>query len=120
MWGRRQRLVQSDHLGASKKPVDEGGWRSLRRQLFRCRHASRPQSVTRTNGAASWFGWSKEDMLEALRSQWMTAPDSEARQEFAAAIQERAFEVVPYTPTGQWKMMTAYRKNLKRISSWGR
>ena len=31
------------------------------------------------------------------------------------AIQERAFEVVPYLPTGQWKPKTAYRKNLKGI-----
>ena len=28
---------------------------------------------------------------------------------------ERAFEVVSYIPTGQWKTMTAYRKNLKDL-----
>ena len=55
----------------------------------------------------------------------MRATDSEARQEFAATIQERAFEVVSYIPTGQWKTMTAYRKNLKNpvlgpvIFQWG-
>src|SRR6201987_6247461 len=57
----------------------------------------------------------KDDKLEALRSQWMRATDSEARQEIAAAIQERAFEIVPYIPTGQWKTRTAYRKNLKGL-----
>ena len=69
----------------------------------------------RTNGDAAWFGWPKDDRLEALRSQWMRATDSEARQEIAAAIQERAFEVVPYLPTGQWKPNTAYHKNLKGL-----
>ena len=79
----------------------------------------------RTNGDAAWFGWPKDDKLEALRSQWMRATDSEARQEIAAAIQERAFEIVPYIPTGQWKTKTAYRKSLKDmvhgpvIFQWG-
>ena len=33
----------------------------------------------------------------------------------AEAIQQRAFEVVPYLPTGQWTAMTAYHKNVKGI-----
>jgi len=31
------------------------------------------------------------------------------------AIQARAFEVVPYIPTGQWKPVTAYHKNIKGV-----
>jgi peptide/nickel transport system substrate-binding protein len=60
-------------------------------------------------------GWPSDERLEALRSQWMKATDSETRQEIAAAIQERAFEVVPYIPTGKWKTRTAYRKNLNGL-----
>ena len=41
--------------------------------------------------------------------------DSETRQEIAAKIQERAFETVPYIPTGQYLPKTAYRKNLSGI-----
>ena len=87
-------------------------------------HPGLNQSL-RANGDAAWFGWPTDDKLEALRGQWMKTTDSEARQEIAAAIQERAFEVVPYIPTGQWKVMTAYRKNLKDpvlgpvIFQWG-
>ena len=33
----------------------------------------------------------------------------------ATEIQQRAFEVVPYLPTGQWTAMTAYHKNVKGI-----
>jgi peptide/nickel transport system substrate-binding protein len=101
---------------ASKKPIDQGGWNVFGTSwvgadmLDPCLNQS-----LRTNGDAAWFGWPKDDRLEALRSQWMRATDSEARQEFAAAIQERAFEVVPYIPTGQWKTRTAYRKNLKGL-----
>ena len=38
-----------------------------------------------------------------------------ARRALAAQIQERAFEVVPYVPLGQWWPMTAYRKSLKGV-----
>ena len=98
---------------ASKKPIEEGGW-----NVFGTSWGGADmldpglnQSL-RTNGDAAWFGWPKDEKLEALRSQWMRTTDSEARQDIASAIQERAFEVVPYIPTGQWKSMTAYRKNL--------
>ena len=30
-------------------------------------------------------------------------------------IQQRAFEVVPYVPTGMWEQQTAYHKNLKGL-----
>jgi len=45
--------------------------------------------------------------------QWIKATDSEARQEIAAKMQQRAFEVVPYVPTGQAFTKTALRKNIK-------
>jgi hypothetical protein len=69
------------------------------------------------NGDAAWFGWPSDEKLEALRSQWLKATALDERKKQAAAIQERAFEVVPYLPTGQWKPMTAYHKNLKGPSS---
>ncbi len=101
---------------ASKKPVDQGGWNVFGTSWFGADmlHPGLNQCL-RTNGDAAWFGWPKDDKLEALRSQWMKATDSETRQEIAAAIQERAFEVVPYIPTGQWKVRTAYRNNLKHL-----
>jgi peptide/nickel transport system substrate-binding protein len=37
------------------------------------------------------------------------------RKKLATEIQKRAFEVVPYLPTGAWTQMTAYRKNVKGI-----
>ena len=39
------------------------------------------------------------------------------RQEIADKIQERAFEVVPYVPTGQFVTKTAYRKSVKGVIS---
>jgi peptide/nickel transport system substrate-binding protein len=67
-----------------------------------------------TKGDTAWFGWPKDDKIEALRAQWIKASRStsarSSRRDPAAA-----FEVVPYLPTGAWTQMTAYRKNVKGI-----
>ena len=99
---------------ASKKPINEGGW-----NIFCTGWVGADQldptlnQGLRTNGEAGFFGWPSDDKIEALRAQWIKANDSEARQEIAAKIQERAFEVLPYIPTGLYAAKTAYRKNLK-------
>jgi len=102
---------------ASKKPVDEGGW-SIFTSYWGGADVLDP-SVNpglRGNGAAApWFGWMTDSRIEELRTEWLKASDARARKELAAKIQERAFEVVPYIPTGQWYPMTGYRNNLKGI-----
>jgi peptide/nickel transport system substrate-binding protein len=99
---------------ASKKPPAEGGW-----NMFETGSAGADtldpslNVMLRANGENAWFGWPSDDKLEELRTHWLKASDSEARQEIAAKIQERAFEVVPYVPTGQFYVKTAYRNNIK-------
>jgi peptide/nickel transport system substrate-binding protein len=101
---------------ASKKPIDEGGW-----NVFGTGWSGADMldptlnQALRTNGDKAFFGWPSDDKLEALRREWITASDSEVRQEVAAKIQERAFEVVPYIPTGLYMQKTAYRKNIKGV-----
>jgi peptide/nickel transport system substrate-binding protein len=103
---------------ASKKPIDEGGWNVFGTGWVGADELDPSVNVMlRANGEAAWFGWPKDDKLEELRTQWLKATDSEARQEIAVKIQERAFEVVPYVPTGQWTDKTAYRKNVKGVIS---
>ena len=99
---------------ASKKPPAEGGWNMFETSwtgpdLF----DPSTNVMLRANGEGAWFGRPKDDTLESLRSEWLKATDSEDRQAIAAKIQQRAFEVVPYVPTGQFEAKTAYRKNLK-------
>ena len=101
---------------ALKKPVAEGGW-----NIFETGWAGADlldpslNVMLRANGDNAWFGWPKDDALEELRTRWVKANDSEERQEIAAKVQERAFEVVPYIPTGQYEDKTAYRKNMKGV-----
>lgn len=67
----------------------------------------------RAHGAASWPGWPTDAGLEALRTEFLTAPTPAAQVDIARKIQARAFEVVPYVTIGQMWQPTAYRRNLQ-------
>jgi peptide/nickel transport system substrate-binding protein len=101
---------------ASKKPIAEGGW-SIFGTGWTGIETLDPSAdlPLATNGGAAWFGWPSDDKLEALRTEWLKTSDGELRQEIAVKIQQRAFETLPYIPTGQWSPVTAYRKNIKGI-----
>ena len=99
---------------ASKKPPAEGGWNIFETGWVGADQLDPSTNVMlRANGDQAWFGWPKDDPLESLRTEWLIASDLEERQAIAAKIQQRAFEVVPYIPTGQYEFKTAMRKNLK-------
>jgi peptide/nickel transport system substrate-binding protein len=102
----------------SRKPPDEGGWNVFGTAWVGSDTLDPSVNVMlQANGDAAWFGWPKDDTIEALRAQWIKAETFDERRQLAAAIQRRAFEVVPYIPTGQWTQMTAYRRNLKGVIS---
>ena len=99
---------------ALKKPPEEGGWNIFATGWTGADLLDPSTNVMlRANGDKAWFGWPQDDQLESLRTDWLKANDLEDRQALAAKIQERAFEVVPYIPTGQYEFKTALRKNLK-------
>src|SRR5215472_5681368 len=101
---------------ASKKPIDEGGWNIFCTGWVGADQLDPSLNVMlRANGDGALLGGAKDDMTDELRAQWLKASDSEARQEIAVKIQQRAFETVPYVPTGQWVEKTAYRKNIKGV-----
>ncbi|HEV2302655.1 MAG TPA: ABC transporter substrate-binding protein, partial [Stellaceae bacterium] len=102
---------------ASKAPIDKGGW-----NIFHTWTAA-PDLLSpalngqvRTNGDQAWFGWPRDDRLEALISDWFKAPDLAAQKKLAAQIQIEAYKkALPYIPTGQFVLPTAYRKTLSGI-----
>ena len=101
---------------ASKDPVDKGGW-----SIFGTGWVGADfldpggNPALRTNGEKSHFGWPTDDKIEALRAQWLKASGLAERKKLAEEIQARAFEIVPYLPTGQYSPKTAYSKNLKGV-----
>jgi peptide/nickel transport system substrate-binding protein len=99
---------------ASRKPATEGGWNVTGGEFIGADMLN-PwlNPLVPSSGDKAWFGWPKDDEIERLRLEWLKVADNDARQEIAAKIQQRAFEAVPYIPTGQYRPKTAYRKNLK-------
>jgi peptide/nickel transport system substrate-binding protein len=102
---------------ASKAPIDEGGW-----NLFHTWSAAPDlaspavNAALRANDGKAWFGWPDDPKLEGLIGEWFKAPDLAGRRQLAAAIQTEAYEGdVPYIPTGQFVIPTAYRTDLNGI-----
>jgi len=100
----------------SKAPSDKGGW-----NLFHT-WTSAPDMLSpalniplRGNGAKAWFGWPTDAKLEELIDAWFKASDPAMQKKLADEIQTEAYKEVPYVPTGQFVVPTAYRKNLDGI-----
>jgi peptide/nickel transport system substrate-binding protein len=66
----------------------------------------------RGNGKSAMMGWPDLPQIEALRQQWIDAPDQATQMTLAAELQRQAFNDVPYVPLGQYFAATAYRKNV--------
>jgi peptide/nickel transport system substrate-binding protein len=101
----------------SKEPIDKGGW-NLFHTWTTTTDLSTPalNALVRGNGDKAWFGWPNDPQLEAMVSQWFKAPDEAGRKQLAGEIQVEAYtKEIPYVPTGQFLIPTAYRKNLDGI-----
>ncbi|HTZ77778.1 MAG TPA: ABC transporter substrate-binding protein [Stellaceae bacterium] len=99
-----------------KEPVDQGGW-----SIFHTSWSGSDQLnpighvFLRGNGANAAPGWPTSPKLEALRDQWIAAPDFAAQKKLAVELQLQAFEDVPYIPLGQYAVPTAYQANLTGV-----
>jgi peptide/nickel transport system substrate-binding protein len=100
----------------SKEPVDKGGWSIFHTWLVG------PDLVNpgvnfavRGNGDKAWFGWPSDPRLEQLRDDWFAAKDAAGQKAAATAVQKEAFDFLPYIPTAQFIIPTAYRTNLSGV-----
>jgi len=102
---------------ASKAPSDQGGWNIFHTWISAPDLLSPAvNAALRANDGKAWFGWPTDPNLEGLIDQWFKAPDFAAQKQLAANIQTEAYQSeVPYVPTGQFVVPTAYRKNLHGI-----
>ncbi len=101
---------------ANREAADKGGW-----SIFHTWAASSilgspvEHFPLRGLGARGWAGWFGDEQIEALTANWTTAANDAARAEVADAIQQRAFETVPFIHCGQFQIRTAYRAYLSGI-----
>jgi peptide/nickel transport system substrate-binding protein len=101
---------------AVKEPIDKGGW-----SIFHTWWVG-PDMVSpavnfplRASGDKAWFGWPTDAKIEELRDAWFNAPDAATQKKVAEQLQRRAFEFVPYVPTAQFILPTAYRSNISGL-----
>ncbi len=101
---------------AVREPVDKGGWSIFHTWLVG------PDMVNpavnfpiRGTGKSAWFGWPTDEKMEELREAWFNAKDPAESKKAADAVQKRAFEFVPFVPTGQFILPTAFRSNISGV-----
>src|SRR5271169_4623620 len=100
----------------SKEPVEKGGWSIFHTWLVGPDLTSPAVNFAlRGSGESGWFGWAKDAKIEELREAWFAATDAAGSKKAADAVQARAFEFVPYIPTAQFILPTAYRTNLSGV-----
>jgi peptide/nickel transport system substrate-binding protein len=101
---------------ASKEPIDKGGWNIFHTWVVAPDTATPVlNNALRAGGADAWFGWPDDPKIEKLRDAWLRAPDTAAQKKLAAELQQEAYTFIPYIPTGQFILPSAYRKNLNGV-----
>jgi len=101
----------------SKEPVEKGGWSIFHTWTSAPDFFSPAVNIpVRGSGEKAWFGWPTDAKTEALVDDWFKAQELATQKKLAADIQVEAYtNDVPYVPTGQFVVPTAYRKNLEGI-----
>ncbi len=98
---------------ASRAAIDHGGW-NVFPTLFPGLAIMDPavDAPLRGNGPAAWVGWPEDPVIEKLRRAWIFAPGETERKVIATDLQREAFKSVPYIPTGEYSVRTAFHKDL--------
>jgi peptide/nickel transport system substrate-binding protein len=64
---------------------------------------------------SAWFGWPKDDKIEALRADFIAAGTKEEQMKVIDGLTKRFYEFIPYLNTGQFVTPVAWRNNLKGV-----
>lgn len=97
----------------SKAPIAEGGW-SIFGSMWGGMDWDNPagNAALRGNGDKAWFGWPKDEKLEALREQWLDATDPATQKQLCEQIQLRCLEQVTVIPVGQYMPPAAWGRTI--------
>ena len=102
---------------AKKDPPAQGGW-----NIFHTTSGGASVHSPVTNftidsgcGRSNWFGWPCDEPTEALRREYLLAPDDTARRAALVALHRRLWEALPTIPIGQYVTPYAARSNVHGI-----
>jgi peptide/nickel transport system substrate-binding protein len=101
---------------AKRDPIDKGGW-NVFATFWAGTDVANPagHAFLRATGDSAAIGWPKSEKIEALRQQWLDAPDLATQKKLAADLQTQAFIDVPYVPLGQYLNQTSYQSSLTGV-----
>ena len=108
----------------NRGPVSEGGW-SMFHTWWIAADVADPLSIAFSGDPDNgWYGWTKDQRLEELRTAFATASSPEEKQQIAAKVQERLLDIAAFGILGQFQEPVAFRTNLTGITSpmqfyWG-
>ncbi|TCH98230.1 ABC transporter substrate-binding protein [Roseococcus sp. SYP-B2431] len=98
-------------------PVSEGGWSAFVTNWVGTDWLNPAGHIAlRGNGDAGYGGWATMPRIEELRNAWFEAPDLASQQAICRDIQVEAMREVPYYPTGQYLMPTAFRSDIRDVN----
>ena len=101
---------------AVKEPIDKGGWNIFHTWLVGPDMTNAAINYPlRGAGDKSWFGWPTDPEMEKLRDAWFDAPDAATQKKLSDEMQKHGWESVPFIPTAQFVIPTAYRSNISGI-----
>ncbi len=108
---------------ARREPPAQGGWhifhtRSLGVELnnpLTSFPLASPCTRDAQGNLTGWFGWSCDERIEDLRTQWTVAPNAQERRRVAELLQQRAAEFLPFIPLGQMYTPIAHRANVRGL-----
>lgn len=99
---------------ANKGAPDKGGWNIFYTYLTGTNNFDPAGHLgVRANGDAAWFGWPHSPKLEALRADWLDAPDLATQKKICAELQLQFFQDAPHLPLGCLYAPTVFAKNLR-------
>src|SRR6185503_14179870 len=98
---------------AKKDPPNAGGWHAFL-TAWTAADISNPiyTGFLNSDCEKAMFGWPCDPEMEKLRDQFARETDPSKLKEIAEAAQLRAFEWTPYVHLGEWRLISAARKNV--------
>ena len=101
----------------SRQVPEKGGWHMFAAFSGGYDMASLgTHQLARGNGAGAYNGWPALPKLEAIRDQWLDAPNVAAQQALARDFQLQAMQDVPYLPVGSYQQPAAYKADLTGLA----
>jgi len=98
---------------ASKSPADQGGW-NIFITWWIGGDSVHPLAGIQFggNGEKGWFGWAKDEQVEASRDAFAKATDPAEQKKIAGDVQRRLYEIAAFANLGTFFVPCGYRETV--------